>query len=69
MCVFPNIQYVNNFFPLQGNDGDELPPSPRAMFTLLMNKGIVDANFLMDINNMAALEAEIFGLIDHYPEN
>lgn len=69
MCVFPNIQYVNNFVPLQGNDGNELPPSPRAMFSLLINKGIVDVNFLNNINNMTQLEAEVFDLIDHYPEN
>lgn len=69
MCVFPNIQYVNDFVPLQGNDAEALPPSPRAMFTNLVNHGIVDNHFLDGINNMYELEMTVFALIDHYPEN
>lgn len=69
MCVFPNINYVNNLAPLHGNEDNALPPSPRAMFTLLVNKSIVDVEFLNGINNMVDLEATIFEMIDHYPEN
>lgn len=69
MCYFPDIQYEGNFRPLQNGPVDELPASPRAMFTLLVNRGIVEDNFLAGIHNMDELEAYIFELIDHYPEN
>lgn len=69
MCVFPNIHYVDNFVPLQNGPVDGLPKSPKAMFSLLVNRGIVNQHFLDGINNMEELEARIFELIDHYPEN
>ena len=69
MCNFPNIQFVNDFAPLQGGIVNIIPPSPRAMFTNLLHKGIIDNRFLEGIHNMAELELAIFELIDHYPEN
>lgn len=69
MCYFPDIQYVDNFVQLQDGPVNELPPSPRGMFTLLLNKGIVKEDFLGDIHNMSELEEHIFRLIDDYPEN
>lgn len=68
MCLFPNISYVENFVPLNGPVMG-LPPSPKAMFTFLVNRGIVGLNFLDGVNNMQDLEELIFELIDHYPEN
>lgn len=69
MCVFPNIQYANNYIPLHGDNVNSLPPSPKGMYSILLNKGIIDEHFLDGINNMTDLEATIFNLIDHYPEN
>ena len=68
MCYFPNIQYINEFVPLE-RPLNHLPKSPKGMFTNLVNKGIVNPHFLDGINNMCDLENEIFNLIDHYPEN
>lgn len=60
MCIFPNIMYVDDFVPL--NNLPTLPASPKAMFTLLVNKGIVPANYLvnMGVANMNQLEEKIF---------
>ncbi len=68
MCIFPNIRYDRNYIPLQRNN-DTLPGSPRGMFSNLVNRHIVDGNFLDGIHNMEELESTIFDLIDHYPEN
>ena len=69
MCYFPDIQYTPHFVPLDRNNDNILPSSPRRMFRLLENKHIVDEHFLGGINNMTELENTIFELIDHYPEN
>ena len=69
MCVFPNIYYVDNFVPLQNGPENELPPSVRGMFTVLLNQGVVDEHFLDGIHTMNGLEAQIFNLIDRYPMN
>ncbi len=62
MCNFPNIQYVDIFQPLANplNNNCGLPKGPRAMYTLLVNKHFLPANFL-DIQNinMAQLECTI----------
>ena len=68
MCYFPDIQYTNEFVPLD-RPLNHLPKSPRGMFTILVHKEIVSPLFLDGINNMCDLENEIFNLIDHYPEN
>ncbi len=69
MCVFPNINYIDHFSPLQNGPANQLPPSPRGMLTILINRGLVEEDFLAGIHNMNELEAYIFELIDHYPEN
>lgn len=69
MCFFPNIEYVDDFAPLNLNNGFRLPSSPRAMLNLLINRNIVDEHFIDGIDNMTDLETEIFNLIDNYPDN
>lgn len=69
MCYFPNIQFNNEFVALANGQNGTLPRSPRAMYTLLINKHIVDNQFLNGINNMTELESCIYDLIDHYQEN
>lgn len=69
MCYFPNIQFNNEFIPLADGQNGILPPSPRAMYALLVNRHIVDNQFLNGINNMAELENCIYDLIDHYHED
>lgn len=69
MCVFPDIHYVDDFVPFEGGPVNELPSSPKGMFSVLLNRGIVDEHFLDGIHNMSELEGHIFELIDHYPEN
>ncbi len=69
MCNFPNIHYVDNFQPLNNplNNNLGLPKGPRAMYTLLVNKGFVPANSLDVFNvNMAQLEETINQVICHY---
>ena len=63
------MRYENRFAFLQPDVANELPPSPKSMFSILTRKGIVGEDFLGGIHNMAELEASIFELIDQYPEN
>ena len=69
MCHFPNINYQAEFVILENEWVHVLPPSPRALYTLLQNKHLVDARFLDGIHNMEELEYEIFNCVDYYPEN
>lgn len=66
MCNFPNIQYEDNFPPL--NDLPVLPRSPQGMYSILINNGIVNPTYLLDMNvhNMIELEDEIFARIQNY---
>ncbi len=70
MCIFPNIQYVDNYQPLNNpqNNNLVLPRGPRAMYTLLVNQGFVPANFLTALNvvNMTQLEDVINQKICNY---
>lgn len=69
MCTFPAINYENSFASLDDGYAEQLPPSPKGMFSILLNKGIVEEHFLDGIHNINELESEIFNLIDHDPEN
>ncbi len=69
MCAFPDILYVDDYLPLHNGPVNELPDSPRSMFSVLFNRGIIDGDFLNGIHNMTELEEHIFELIDNYPEN
>lgn len=66
MCNFPNIQYVDNFVPLNNLQG--LPRSPKGMYTFLINRNFVPVNFLqaMNVANMTQLEDVIFQKIQNY---
>lgn len=66
MCVFPNINYVPNFVPLENGDQETLPKSPRQMFSYVRRYGHVSDNFLDGISNMWNLEQCINGAIADY---
>lgn len=58
---FPNIEYSNDFAPL--NHLNYLPESPRSLITYLLSRGIISDDFMAGINNMNELESSIITLL------
>lgn len=66
MANFPEIDYHVGFVPL--NDLQELPPSPKAMYTMLKGENIVRNDYLecMEVSNITNLEDKIFEKIKDF---